>query len=150
MQIAKYYGADSHRGMQHQKPGSGEIAGRGSPSIDYTQEDVTKNGKTYDVIVDTVCGKASFARYKNRSHPTDSIWRLRAGCVRWVQTLWTSNAAAKKSSAAWEAKTQQDLEFLTELAAAGHLKPFIDKRIPSNRLPTPTATRIPGANAAMS
>jgi len=47
--------------------------------VDYTQEDVTKNGKTYDVIADTVCGKASFARYKGSLKPNGLYLAVAAG-----------------------------------------------------------------------
>ncbi|MCJ7472115.1 MAG: NAD(P)-dependent alcohol dehydrogenase, partial [Actinobacteria bacterium] len=33
--------------------------------IDYTKEDFTKNGETYDIIFDVVVGKTSFSRCKN-------------------------------------------------------------------------------------
>jgi len=43
--------------------------------IDYTQEDFTENGKTYDVIFD-ILGKSSFSRCKNSLTETDAIsWR---------------------------------------------------------------------------
>ena len=48
--------------MQHRERGAGEIAGR-RQVIDYTKEDFTPNGETYDIILDTV-GTAPFSRSK--------------------------------------------------------------------------------------
>ena len=118
--------------------------------VDYTQEDVTKNGKTYDVIADTVCGKASFARYKGSLKPSGLYLAVAGGLREMGQTLWTSIRGGKKVISGMGGEHNKDLDFLKELAEAGHLNRSSINRTRWNRLPTPTAMRIPGANAAMS
>ena len=63
--------------------------------IDYTKEDFTKNGQTYDIIFDTV-GKSSFSRCKGSLKPKGVY--LDAGKMATIFTmLWTSKFSSKKS-----------------------------------------------------
>ena len=73
--------------------------------IDYTKEDFTKSGETYDVIFDAV-RKSSFSRSK-RSLKKKGIF------------LSTKGSASEKT---------EDLVFLKELAEAGKIKTVIDRR----------------------
>ena len=78
VQIAKYYGAEvtgvcSTKNLELVKSlGADKV-------IDYTKEEFTKNGETYDMIYDTV-GKTSFSGCKNslKSKGTLSCWCWRA------------------------------------------------------------------------
>jgi len=97
--------------------------------IDYTKEDFTKNGETYDVIFDAV-GKHSFGRSKGSLKPggrylaTDGLGNLLLG-------LWTSRFGDKKVIFQIPPRyTKLDVLFLKELVEAGKYRAVIDRRYP--------------------
>ncbi len=97
--------------------------------IDYTKEDFTKNGQTYDVIIDVV-GTSSFSRSIKSLHQNG---RYVLGNPRFwgmVRGLWTSMTTNKKVISALAKATSEDFVYLTELIEAGQLKSVIDKRYP--------------------
>jgi len=77
--------------------------------IDYTQEDFTQSGETYDVIFDAV-GKLSSSRGKKALKKTGI----------YLNVLTASDGADKI----------ENLLFLKELIEAGKIKPVIDRRYP--------------------
>jgi len=94
--------------------------------IDYTKEDFTKSGQTYDIIFDTVI-KTSFSRCKSslkqRGVYLTVDWPL-------LQALWTSMVGSKKVIFGIASQNPEDLIFLKELIEAGKLKSVIDRRYP--------------------
>ncbi|MBA7578243.1 L-threonine 3-dehydrogenase [subsurface metagenome] len=82
--------------------------------IDYTQEDFTQNGETYDVIFDTV-GKLSSSRGKKSLKKTGT----------YLDVLAPSNKLKLKI---------EDLIFLKELIEAGQLKSAIDRSYPLEQM----------------
>ena len=95
--------------------------------IDYTREDFTGNGETYDVIFDVV-GKSSFSR-SVRSLARNGRYILANPRVSsMVRGLWTSATSDKKVMFAFAPYRAEDLVFLKELIEAGRLKSVIDKR----------------------
>jgi NADPH:quinone reductase-like Zn-dependent oxidoreductase len=133
VQLAKYYGAEvtgvcSTANLEWVKSlGADQV-------IDYTQEDFTQNGKTYDIIFDTV-GKRSFSQCKGSltdkgiyltTVPTPAIM---------LQMLWPVKDSGKKVKFAATGlrparEKAKDLIFLTGLIETGKLKPVIDRRYP--------------------
>jgi len=94
--------------------------------IDYTQEDFTQNGITYDVIIDVV-GKSPFSRSVRSLEPNG---RYILGNPRFsgaIRGLWTSMTGSRKVMAALTAYKTEDLVFLKELVEAGKIKSVIDK-----------------------
>jgi len=124
VQIAKYFGAEvtgvcSTTNIEMVKSlGADKV-------IDYTKEDFTRRGHTYDVIFDTVI-KTSFTRCKSSLKQggvyLTNDWPL-------LQALWTSMTSSKKLIWGIASKTG-DLVFLKELIEAGKLKSVIDRRYP--------------------
>ena len=97
--------------------------------IDYTQEDFTKNGETYDVIFD-ILGRSSFAACKNSLKP-HGVYLLASFKTReLLQMLWTSMFGSKKVICALSSEDRADLEFAGELIEAGKLKTVIDRCYP--------------------
>jgi NADPH:quinone reductase-like Zn-dependent oxidoreductase len=133
VQIARYYGAEVTGVCS--TPNLELVKSLGADYVvDYTQEDVTKNGKTYDVIADTVCGKASFVRYKNSLKPNGLYLAVAGGPREMWQTLTTSIRGGKKVISGTGGENNENLNFLRELTEAGHFKPFIDKTFPLEQI----------------
>jgi NADPH:quinone reductase-like Zn-dependent oxidoreductase len=99
--------------------------------IDYTQEDFTKNGETYDVIFDAV-GKHSFRRCRRSLKPggfyveTDLgfLWQvpILALVTRWI--------GDKRVTLGITRYTKKDVLFLKELIEAGRYRAVIDRCYP--------------------
>jgi NADPH:quinone reductase-like Zn-dependent oxidoreductase len=103
--------------------------------IDYTKEDFTQGGETYDVIVDTVVGKTSFARCRDSLKPNGRYLPVAGGMREMMQMLWTSMIGSKKViAAAPPAERAEDLRFLAELAQAGKFRPVVDRRYPFEQI----------------
>jgi NADPH:quinone reductase-like Zn-dependent oxidoreductase len=98
--------------------------------IDYTKEDFTKSGKTYDIIFDTV-GKSPFSGCL-RSLKQNGIY-LRAVHINLspvLRGLWTSMTSNRKVIGGVVIERKEDLIFLKELIEAGKMKSVIDRRYP--------------------
>ena len=97
--------------------------------LDYTKEDFTRNGQTYDVIFDAV-GKHSFRRCEGslkrggRYLATDGLRNL-------ILALWTSRFGDKKVVFSIPPRyTKQDVLFLKGLIEAGSYRAVIDRCYP--------------------
>jgi NADPH:quinone reductase-like Zn-dependent oxidoreductase len=137
VQVAKYYGAEvtgvcSTTNVELVKSlGADKV-------IDYTKEDFTKSGETYDIIFDTV-GKSSFTRCKGSLKQRGIYLTTVAGLVDLLQVLWTSMVGSKKARIAFAAlrpasEITKELVFSKELMEAGKLKPVIDRRYPLEQI----------------
>jgi len=97
--------------------------------FDYTREDFTKNGETYDIIFDTV-GKTSFSGVKN-SLKQKGVYLLTVfDFPQIVQMLWTSITGGKKVICGVATERAEDLNFIKELIEARNLRSVIDRRYP--------------------
>ena len=101
--------------------------------VDYTKEDFTRNGETYDVIVDTA-GTAPFSRSKASLKEGGRLLMVLGGLPDMLQIPWVSMTSNKKVIAGPAAERADDLRFLAELAQAGELKPVIDRRYPFEQI----------------
>ncbi len=94
--------------------------------IDYTTEDFTKNGETYDVIFDAV-GKHSFRRCRG-SLKRDGIYIPTDGFENAFWALWTSRVGNKRVRIAIPPRyTKKDVLFLKELIEAGEYRAVVDR-----------------------
>lgn len=97
--------------------------------IDYTKDDFTKDGETYDLIFD-ILGKSSFSRCKG-SLKQNGIYLLASFKTRQLfQMLWTKIVGSKKVICAIATEKQEDLFLIKELAEAGKIKSVIDRQYP--------------------
>jgi NADPH:quinone reductase-like Zn-dependent oxidoreductase len=101
--------------------------------IDYTKEDFTANGDTYDIIVDTV-GTAPFSRSKGSLKERGRLLVVLGGLPDMLRMPWVSMTSSKKVIAGPAAARADDLRFLAELAEAGEFKPVIDRRYPFEQI----------------
>ena len=96
--------------------------------IDYTAVDFTQNGRTYDIIFDTV-GKSSFSRCR-ASLKQDGRYLVTSGWGGYLVMLWTAMVGGKKLVTGMSIKKTDELVFLRGLLEAGHLRPVVDRRFP--------------------
>ena len=131
VQIARYFGAEvtgvcSTANIEMVKTlGARNV-------IDYTKEDLSKTGQTFDIIFDAV-GKTSFSRCKGSLKQKGIFLEAGIGFGIFPQVLWTSVFGGKKAKIAATGlrspkERTKDLTFLKELMEAGKIKPVIDRR----------------------
>jgi NADPH:quinone reductase-like Zn-dependent oxidoreductase len=125
VQLAKSFGAEvtavcSTKGLEVVKSlGPARV-------IDYTKEDFTKNGETYDVIFDAV-GKHSFVRCKGSLKP-GGVFLPTDGLANLVLDFSTRLFGDKKVRFAIPPRfTKDEVLLLKELIDAGKFRPIIDR-----------------------
>ncbi|MGD9489061.1 MAG: NAD(P)-dependent alcohol dehydrogenase [Calditrichaceae bacterium] len=131
VQIAAYYGADVTGVCSGANAELVKSLGAGE-AIDYTKQDFTGNGRTYDIIFDTV-GKISFTHSKKSLTENGIFLEAGVGLRIMPPVLWTSVTGGKKAKIAATGlrppkERTKDLILLKELMEAGKIKPVIDKR----------------------
>ena len=98
-------------------------------AIDYTTEDFTKNGETYDVIFDAV-GKQTFARCRGSLRPGGAFLAT-DGFRNIGLAVWTSRFGDKKVIFKLPpVYTKGDVLFLKDLAEKREYRPVIDSVYP--------------------
>ena len=128
IQLAKYFGAevtgvDSMGKLDMLRSiGADEI-------IDYTQEDFTKSGQTYDIIFDVV-GKTLFSGSIRSLKQNGRYLLANPGLSQMVRGKWTSMTSSKKVIFGAADQKTEDLLFLKELIEVGKIKSVIDRRYP--------------------
>ena len=137
VQLARYYGAKvtgvcSTANLEMVKSlGADRV-------IDYTREDFTENGKSYDIIFDTV-GKCSFSKCKG-SLTDEGIYLTTVPTpVIMLQALWTAKRDGKKVKFAATGlrparEKIKDLVFLTDLIEKRKIIPVIDRCYPLEQM----------------
>jgi NADPH:quinone reductase-like Zn-dependent oxidoreductase len=136
IQVAKSFGADVTGVDSTEKLAMLRSIGA-DRVIDYTREDFTKSGETYDVIFDVV-GKSSFSG-SIRSLKQNGRYLLgNPGVSQRLRALWTPMSIGKKVipyAARAASEISEDLVFLKELIEAGKIRSIIDRRYPLEQIP---------------
>ena len=97
--------------------------------IDYTKEDFTKNGQTYDMIFDTVA-KTSVSRSKRSLKEKGCYIFATFGLPKLFQILWLSRTSSLKVIFGLLEEKPEDLVTLKELIEMGKIKAVIDRTYP--------------------
>lgn len=128
LQLAKYFGAEvtgvcaAPRVEFVKSLGADKV-------IDYTKEDFTQNGETYDLIFD-ILGKSSFSRCKSSLKPNGIHLFASFKLKQLLQMLWTSMSGGRKVICALAPGSVEDLNSIKELIEAGKIKAIIDRCYP--------------------
>ena len=128
VQLAKHYGAEVTGVDSTDKMDMLRSIGT-DHVIDYTQEDFTKNGETYDVIFDVV-GESSFSRSTRSLEKNGRYLLVNPRLLPMARGLWTWMISSKKVIFEFASYKTEDLVFLKELIEAGKIRSVIDKRYP--------------------
>lgn len=128
VQLAKYYGAEVTAVCSASNLELVKFLGA-DKVIDYTKEDFTKNGKTYDVIFDTV-GKGSFSDCMRSLKKEGSYLQAVSAPAIGLRMLWTSITSSKKTVGGGPPPKPEDLVFLKELIEAGKITSVVDRCYP--------------------
>jgi NADPH:quinone reductase-like Zn-dependent oxidoreductase len=101
--------------------------------IDYTKEDFTQNGQTYDIIYETV-GKSSFSHSISSLKEEGTYLAGSPAMSSMAKMTWTSRRSSKKVLFGPVFGRKEDLIFLKELCEAGKIKPVIDRTYPLEQI----------------
>jgi NADPH:quinone reductase-like Zn-dependent oxidoreductase len=102
--------------------------------IDYTKEDFTKNGQTYDIIFDTT-GKSPFSGcIKSLKQKGIYLRAVHMSLSSIVRGLWVSMTTSKKVIGGVASELKENILFLKDLIEKGVLKPVIDRSYPFEQI----------------
>ena len=133
VQIAKHFGAEVTGVCNAQNMELVKSLGA-DHVINYTKEDFTKTGQTWDIIFDTE-NQSSFSKCKGSLTQKGVYLKTYPGLTILLQMLWTSMFSGKKAkfSATGLRPVPERLSFLKELVElieAGKIKSVIDRCFP--------------------
>lgn len=97
--------------------------------IDYMQEDFTRSGQSYDVIIDVV-GRSSFSRSVRSLKPKGRYVLGNPGILGSIRGRWTPTASGKKVIVALAPYKAEYYTFINDLIEKGAIKPVIDRSYP--------------------
>jgi len=133
VQLAKYFGAEvtgvcSTTNLEMVKSLGADTV------IDYTKDDFTKGGQTYDIIFDTV-GKSSFLLCKDSLKQEGVYLSTVPTLAIYLQMLWTAKIGSKRAIISQTglrptSEVAKDLRFVKELIEAGKITSVIDRCYP--------------------
>ena len=131
VQLAKYFGAEVTGVDSTGKLDMLRSIGA-DHVIDYTQEDFTKNGQHYDLILDVVVHRWIFD-YKRALSPKGICVMVGGSMTRVFLNILLGKlmtGSKKIGLGMWKPNKKEDLDFLKELFEAGKVVPVIDRRYP--------------------
>jgi len=128
VQLAKYFGAKVTGVCSTRRVEFVKALGADSV-IDYTHTDFTDGKERYDLIFD-ILGRSSFARCKRVLKPKGRYLLASFKIKQLMQMMWTKATGDKKVICTLSGDKAEDLEFITGIIEAGHLKAVIDRTFP--------------------
>jgi NADPH:quinone reductase-like Zn-dependent oxidoreductase len=128
VQLAKHFGAEVTAVCSTANVGLVNSLGA-DHVIDYTKEDFTRSGETYDIIFDTV-GKSSLSGCLGSLKKDGIYLQAVAGPALLVQMQWASMVSGKTLIGGTAVPKMEDLMILKELVEAGKIKPVVDRCYP--------------------
>ncbi len=136
VQLAKYYGAEVTGVDSTEKLDMLRSIGA-AHVIDYSQEDFTKNGETYDVIFNVVIKSSFSGNLRSLKQNGRYLLTNPAGFLQMFRGLWTSmisspafGGTGKKVIFEFASEKSEELNFLRELIEEGKLISVIDRCYP--------------------
>jgi NADPH:quinone reductase-like Zn-dependent oxidoreductase len=132
VQLAKHFGATVTAVCSSANLGMVKSLG-GDKVIDYTKEDFTKNGETYDLVFDVI-GATTFDRCQDSLKPEGIFLPCIMGLTDMVRMLWTFITGGKKMRGGVAINNLERMTFIAKLAAAEKLKPVIDRSYPLEQI----------------
>jgi NADPH:quinone reductase-like Zn-dependent oxidoreductase len=138
VQIAKYYGAEvtgvdiTTKLEMLRAIGAGHV-------IDYSQDDCTRGGERYDLILDTVAHRSIF-NYRRVMTPNGLYVLVGGSRYAIFQALLLGPLVSivgrkKMGTNPGKVNNEEDMRFLLELITSGKISPVIDRRIPLEEVP---------------
>jgi len=138
VQLAKYFGAevtgvDSASKLEMLRSiGADHV-------IDYAQEDYTKSGQRYDLILDVVAYRSVFD-YRRALSPEGVFLIVGGSLATLLQVVFLgaliSRIGSKKLGLnAYDSNNKEDLALLAELFESGKVVPVIDRCYPLSEVP---------------
>jgi NADPH:quinone reductase-like Zn-dependent oxidoreductase len=101
--------------------------------IDYAQEDFTQNGKTYDVILDTI-DKSPFLRSIHSLKENGTYLNANPGLFDRLRTRGALRGSSKRILRWSAGYSASNMLALKELVEDGAIQPVIDRRYPLNQI----------------
>lgn len=128
VQLAKLYGAEV-TGVDHASKLEMLRSIGADHVIDYTHEDFTKSGQTYDVILDTI-DRSPFSGSLKSLNESGIYLNANPGLFDRIWMAWALKSSNKKVITWTGGYSTKNLLALKELIEAGKIKPVIDRRYP--------------------
>lgn len=102
--------------------------------FDYTREDFTSSGNTYDVIFDMVA-RSSYSGCIRSLNPGGRYLKGNPRLSDMLRSVLTSRFTSKTAVFAFAGETEEELLELREMIESGNIKPVVDRVYPMDQAP---------------